>query len=321
MKAAAIMLAAVVCAGTSAYAAAKYFGVLDFLRDLGMKQTEEPQKLLKSETKALEFSNDYVDYTIKEALCDSELIYMVIEGRPKENDGYLLVPQYCTEDDSVAELRMEGVTEGTIGAYAASAGKKALYSSVGLFKDGELVSCTEDIRGTEDGSVYYCITGTNGFGTETVDLTCMGTAYTPEMSVANRVEFEYTLTDSSMGEGRTYLPKDAVPAENTVLDRVDIFETELGMYVTYNYHVPDDRSESSFVFELVDENGKELDAMPYYSGSGISPYDKDSGEAGYTMTAAYQKTDLQDEISVKVRDLETDTEYGPFVMEAEESEK
>lgn len=316
-KAAAIALVVLAGAGTSVYAA-KCFGIMDFLGGFGINRTEEVGRLVSTGRNAPQFSNDYVDYTVREALCDSELIYMVIEARPKNNDEYLLVPQYYGADDSAAELNIEGVTEGTIQEYAAASGKKILYSGVRLFKDGELVSCTEDSKADTDGTVYYCVTGTNGFGEGTVNLTCVGTVYTAEMSVANRAEFEYTLADRSTGTKRNYtlsMPELA-EAAGIVLDQVEIFETELGMYATFHCHAPEDISgdlERNLVFGLVDGSGEELEPMPYYFSSGVKETEGSIG--GYTTTTAYQKPDSQEGISVKVWNLENGMEYGPYALE------
>lgn len=322
LKAAALTLVVLAGVGTSAYAAARYFGIWGFLGERGMSQTQQAETLLRAEGDGRTFSNDYVNYTVREALCDSELIYMVIEAEPKTEE-YLLVPQYCMEEDSVSELNIEGVAEGTIGAYAEKTGKKIMYSGVGLFQNGELVSTTETSKAAEDGTVYYCITGTNGSGEASVELTCVGTAYTAGMSVANRAELQYTLTDRSTGVTSEYALADRQMETDTglLMDEIEIFETELGMYVTCSFHIRENAGLSdSLSFEFMDADGTPLASMPYYAGGGRNKTETEDGNS-YTETLAYQKTDLQAGLSVSIRDLETDLVYGPYTLEAAEQKQ
>lgn len=342
VKAAAAALVLLAGVGTSAYAAGKYFGLLDFLSGWGMtaigtgdagaarlEETEREQSggtetgaVVSKGVEQISFSNDHVNYTVREAVCDENLLYMVVEAVPKDKEKYLLIPEDCMEEDSVAYLGMDSVTEGTVGAYAETLGKELLRSSVGLFREGELVSCTLDSKQTEDGTVYYCITGTNQYGSGNIDLTCVGTAVEAGMQVADRAEAECTVVNNSFSIRKTYRVKsDAMENETgIVLEEIDITETELGLYAKFYYHGSDETAEKMMEncgLELADAHGEKLVSMPYYAGSGIEFFDEKDG-MGLSEMRAYQKTDLTQGSFVTVYDYEADVTYGPYEIGEEQ---
>lgn len=292
------------------YAAAKYWSLQDFLAGAGMEDTAAVTGAATEMLEGYAFSNQYVNYTIKEALCDEELIYIIVEAVSREEKN-LLIPQYCEGTDSVSELGIAGVEGQTIQEYADAQGKALLHSSVGLFREEELVSCTEAVRGQTDGTVYYCITGVNPFDTEKLILTCVGTAYTRDMPVADRAECQFCLFNNSTAAVREYQMADDGMAEDAGIgmDSIELSETELGLYVTFHFHRTQAAlAEESPDFALVDEKGRELAPMPYYAGSGIL----DLGGGAYSEKLAYQKGELNEKLFVRLRNLEDGTVYGTY---------
>lgn len=316
VRAAAAALVVLTAVGTGVYAAGTYKGVFDFLADMGMTEMAGLEKTVDTGVDGVSFSNSYVDYTVREALCDENVIYMVVEAVPEASDQYLLVPQDCMEEDSVTYLGLETVTDGTIGEYAKLLDKELLYSSVGLFQKGELVSVTETSKMTEDGTVYYCITGVNSTGRDELELTCVGTAYTKEMAAARRAEAKCRVTNYSSSIKSRYMLQDGRLETETgiILDGIDITETGLGLYARFSYGAEGDAAEKllqSGRWELTDASGNELAPMPYYAGSGLELFELEGG-TGRTMTAAYQKTGMEQGMFAVFYDSETDTKYGPY---------
>ena len=291
IKVAAITLVCILSLGTTAYAAAKYFGLVDFLGKAEITESESIEKLTK-ETMAEQgysTSNEYATYTLKEALVDKELIYMVVEVTPK-SDSYLLAMQDCSPEDSVMNLFIDGVTEGTVQEYANELGKELVLVGMGLFMDEDLVSCVHDAKGTTDGKLYYCITATNGFGVNELDLKFAGSAYLSSaqtMEDVSRCSMDITLRDYSSQEEKTYFPVMSNKWEDSgfELGVVEVKETELGVYATYIYKADRLREDQYIGFILSDMDGNKFDYMPYYINGGEEIIDD-----GYRkVTYAYQK--------------------------------
>lgn len=302
IKAAAIALLCILSLGTTAYAAAKYFGLMDFLSSQGMNDTDTTKKLMQEELteQVYSVSNEYATYSLKEAICDSELIYMVIEVSPK-SESYMLVPEYCMPEDTITALSIDGLTEGTIGEYAGEHGKEIVYVGMGLFKDEELVSCTEDARGNTEGKLYCCLTATNGFNVNEMTLKFMGTAHLGTAQTVediSRCNLEVTLNDYSNKESKIYSPvmENVWSDSNINLEQIEITETELGVYATYLYQAEKDMN---ITFILSDKEGNKFDFMPYYINGGEEVMD----DGCRKVTYAYQKPENVNELQLWVNGL------------------
>ena len=340
MKAAVIGFAVLTGVGTSVYAAGKYFDLFDFFADSGFTETTEMENLMDQNVSGIQFSNSYVDYTVCEAVSDDNLIYMVVEAEPKSEE-YLLIPQDSMEEDEVTSLEIENVTDGTIGEYAASLGKKPVNVGITLFHEGDLVSCSVANKINVDGTIYFCLTGTNDFGAGDIDLTCVGTAFAKGMETADRAEQDCTVANYSSGTSSPYKIKDDNMEKDTglVIDDVNVTETDLGLYVELRYHaadsmtddIADDATDESadsviddvaddtiddtaenaiydFSIQLADSDGNELASMPYYASSGVEFI---AEEDVYVTTVAYQKTEQQG-LYLRVYNFMTNEAYGPY---------
>ena len=291
IKVAAITLVCILSLGTTAYAAAKYFGLVDFFGKKGLVEYETTEKLTqeKMAEQGYSASNEYATYTLKEALVDKELIYMVVEVAPK-SDSYLLAMQDCSPEDSVMNLFIDGVTEGSVQEYADEHGKELVLVGMGLFKDEELISCVHDAKGTTDGKLYYCITATNGFGVSELDLKFTGSARLSSaqtMEDISRCSMDITLRDYSSQEEKAYMPvmENEWRDSGFDLDTIVVKETELGVYATYVYKVEQLKEDQYIGFILSDTGGNKFDYMPYYINGGEEILDN-----GYhKVTYAYQK--------------------------------
>jgi hypothetical protein len=317
LKIAAAVLVVVAGISTSAYAAGKYFGLFDFFSELGMTEKVEMEKITDKKVDGTVFSNDYVTYTVREAICDNHLIYMVIEGQAKDNDKYLLIPEDCSEEDSVTFLRMEDVAEGTVGEYAASLGKEVLNTSIRLSSADGI--CAVDNKMAADGTVSYCITVANDNTTGEIELDCVGTARTKEMTTASRAEEKITVVNNGTDTETSYKLKgdDLEKETGIVMDHLTISETELGIYADFQFHASNEAAKTLIeqcMMKLTDRDGNEFSLMPYYAGGGLE-FDSDNEE--YSMTAAYQKIDPEQELYVMICDYEENVEYGPYEITIE----
>ena len=293
IKVAAITLVCILSLGTTAYAAAKYFGLVDFLGKAEITESESIEKLTRGNMaeQGYSTSNEYVTYTLKEALVDKELIYIVVEVTPK-SDSYLLAMQDCSPEDSVMNLFIDGVTDGTVQEYADELGKELVLVGMGLFKDEDLISCVHDAKGTTDGKLYYCVTATNGFDVSELDLKFTGSAYLSSaqtMEDISRCSLDITLRDYSSQEEKVYQPMMANDWKDSgfELNEVEVKETELGVYATYVYK-NEQLEEGQYIgFILSDTEGNKFDYMPYYINGGEEILDD-----GYRkVTYAYQKSE------------------------------
>lgn len=303
---------------------AKGYSEQDMQRILGQNLPEmEGQKT---------FSNQFADYTIKEALCDDEIIYIIVEAKPKSEE-YLLLPQDCIEeDDAGAYMNLAEAAGQTIQEYADSKGQQIVRSSVALFEGEELCSCSLDEQHLEDGTVYYCITGTNNSETENVILNCVGLAYTKGMSVAERAENECTLfnRNNSVSTKHQMAEESLETERGIVVESIEISETELGLYAEFTYHKKraagssvggaDSEQENTEISEgllwnLVNSDGTQMKSMPYYSGTGTV----DNGHGTFSVMMAYQKPENAAGLAVVVKDVESDIQYGPYEIVAAEN--
>lgn len=316
IKVAAIVLVCILSFGTTTYAAAKYFGLMDFLGKTKITESESAEKLT-GETMAgqgYSVSNEYATYTLKEALVDKELIYMVVEVAPK-SDSYLLAMQDCSPEDSVMNLGIDGVTEGTIQAYADEFGKELVLIGMALFKDKELISCVHDAKGTTEGKLYYCITATNGFNINELNLKFTGTARLSSgktMEDISRCNLDIILRDYSSQEEKTYLPvmKNGWEDGRIDLKKVEVRETELGLYATYIYMVDQSEEEQYIGFVLSDTEGNKFNYMPYYINGGEEILDN-----GYhKVTYAYQKPENVSDLHLYISGVSKELDEIPMEL-------
>lgn len=313
MKAAVAALLAVTIP-VAAYAAAKSMGLTDWLAAFGMQDVQAVEELtnsgleLSGGKEGSSYRNSYAEYSILEAVCDSQTIYLAAQVKPIDS-SYFLVPQYIMEEDSVLNLRIDGLTEGTVGEYVASQGMSLVYAGVGYYNGESHLDGGEDFRYGNDGTLYYYYSAQNISGSKDITLKCSGYAYTAEMSVPDRVEFEVTLFDKSSVTDTVYVNIDPAAASETgiQINKLKIAETEIGLYATFTF-VKDNANFEDITLKLLDAAGKELKYMPIIAGSGIM----DNGDGTCSVTMYYQKPDSMDGLQFAIRDYSNDVNYGPY---------
>lgn len=114
VAAAALLIAALIGTGGVAYAASKYYGLLDFTKQ-GVEQIpEDAAEFIDTEIvpeKVDETEDSIMDCSVKEALADSETIMIVYEVSALEQGKYLFIPEDAVPSDNMSDWSdIEGVT-------------------------------------------------------------------------------------------------------------------------------------------------------------------------------------------------------------------
>jgi len=315
VAAAAVLVAAML--GTTAYAAVRYWGLGDFLSNAGLKETQEAAQMIQDVSETQGYSNEYADYTVREALRDGNLLYLVTEVKPKQ--GYLIVPEDFSETSPVSWIGITGDEELTVGEYAQSLDKTILYGGVSMAYGGAAVSVTRDARLYEDGTIYFCLTGViEDAASDDIDLTVTGTVSVPgDRNSVVTGSGTYTLQNAETIETEeiTVSAGDALEEAGLKLETVTLRRTRLGLYADISWQVSDSDalSESEedaagvWSFSLADADGSELAGMPYYAGSGTTVTETDTGIT-CQRTLAYQRPADGTSICMKVLNTETGQE-------------
>ena len=338
-KAAAVAIL-VVCLPVTAYAAVKRFGLMDYLSQRGMEELLGAEQLVitpselyvdategtvaetDSEDGAVYYSTKYAKYTILEAICDSQTIYLAAQVKPLGD--YFLIPQYLSPEDSVANLTgLEYLYDEnpgmTIGEYAASKGKNVAYAGVGykVNQNGEEVPMTggEEYRYDADGTLYYYFTTQNISGSDEFTLKCTGNGYEQGAGIEEieRVAFDVKIASKSNDAADTvYTSIDPEVKEETGIQvhSLTLAETEMGLYATFRYSITEAKFEDIF-FKLVDPNGEDLSSLPGTSGTGSIS----NGDGTFSCTVNYQKPASLDGLQFMIRDLGNSVNYGPYSFE------
>jgi len=326
-------IAALVAAalGTTVFAAVNYWGLGDFLENAGLRETEKTAGIIQTVSGTAEFSNDYADYTVREALRDGTLLYLVVEAQPK--DGYLLVPEDYDETSPVSWLSIAEDDERSIGEYAQSLGKTILRGGMSMSYDGEPVTATRDARLYEDGSLYFCLTGNvENTTSDDLDLTVTGIVIDPEDS-AGAVSASGTCSVQNAETIEEKTPEISLPAElenaGLKLQTVTLRETALGLYADLAWQAAgqdvetatealkeaeeeaasdeEEDAASAWSFSLADADGQDIESMPYYSGSGITVSETDGGTM-YSQTLSYQCSADETPLNLKITNTRTGEE-------------
>lgn len=295
----------------TAFAAVKGMGLLEYLSQAGIQNTEAIQKLAETVVTRESYRNSFAEYTVTEALCDDQVLYIAAEITPLD-DSHLLVPQFVMEEESAAILKIEGAEAYTVSEYAAILGKSLVYADVGYWNGDAHLDGAVDFYCSTDGTLYYFYSAANIFDTTELSLSCAGLAYTGEMSVAERVEFEVTLYDRSRSSEVSYTQFDtAIAAETGIqITSLTLQETELGLYAAITFTAESDEAwRDCLSFRIVDKTGAQIPSMPGI-GFGIT----DNGDGTYSTTLAYQRPADTSGLQIVIRNHVTECEYGPYAF-------
>lgn len=299
----------------TAYAAVRLFGLKAFLVDSGMENTEAVQELYTGILEETGHRNSYGEYTILEAVCDREVIYLAAKVTPL-NESTMLVPDYTMPDDAVFNLGIPGVTEGTVAEYAAAHGKKLAFVSVGYQIGDKNLDGVDSFCYDEDGNLYFYYSAHNLSDNKNITLTCSGVGVdeTMRMDRLDRVDFEVKLFDKSSAQENVYYDVDSRVAEETGIQirSIYIMQTELGLYGKIAFTGDATQWQDHLSLQLVSKSG-ELKQMPGFTGTGIT----DNGDGQFTTMIAYQRPSSNDGLGLLIWDYVQEQAYGPYYFTAE----
>lgn len=320
LKAAALVLASVTLLGTGAYAAGKYFGILDFLRGNGSAGAMPPAKaeslivpVAEEEQQKTEITEGMAaDYTVKEAMCDSESIYVVLEARAKERGRYFFVPEDAAAEDPVRNWGVD--SDLSAGEYAAEKNLEIMHANAGIQNTDELGIAVSAIyfQWVEDDVMDIMIECGKTVKEQTLDVVCTGILWNESMTDMEdilRTEIRFSLTDISNAEAIAYEPADTaeIPGSSAVIEKAEVIQTKLGTYVEVIYRDNDTENFDIHSLRLAGSDGQEhIIRMP--SGTEIL------GNGEYFFKMYLEKRELGDSILLEAYDEETKEVYGTIEL-------
>ncbi|MCM1158245.1 MAG: hypothetical protein NC300_09395 [Bacteroidales bacterium] len=316
-RAAAAAVAAILVAGTTAYASGKYFGIWDFFGEQGTNLSTEAENLVERDvvTATNQMAGDEVRFNIREAVCDSNQIYVVVEAKPADAERYMVLAEDVMLDESMKYLNAGGNSEETVREYAVSRNKEILYAGARIDSD----VCTTYFKLEEDGTGIFVIYGENADKKKVLDLRCSCSYYeASEESVTvedvTHRSIDFVLHDISTGETNVYYPveKEVTDGSNTVVKRVELTRTELGLYAKLQYRVTQEAGYGA-AFSIMDANGEEL---PH--GVGVNSVVQEVSEGVYEVTYCYGLMDLPEQLKVQCDNIDTDEKSEPVIMQLSE---
>ncbi|MDE6313292.1 MAG: DUF4179 domain-containing protein [Lachnospiraceae bacterium] len=305
-KAAAVSIIAFGLLGTTTYAAGKYLGLLDFFHHTSTKVPEEALELVTSDInqeEQLVTESNAANYTVKEALCDSERIYMVVEVQAKEAGKYFFIPEDALLEDTVSQWGIDSTL--SVAEYAESKGLAPLHVNVNIQNSDELgiAVVTMDCLSVSDDVMDIMLECGKTLDAKTLDVVCIGTTWedgAAQMEDIMRSQIQFTLTDISNSQKVNYLPTDDVqiPGTGVKIENAEVIQTELGTYVEIYYHTANTDDFYQLEFRLKNQE----------SGSGSGGEELEDGK--YVWRIYLDKTSLDDSFTLEAYDSSEKNIYG-----------
>lgn len=319
LRAAALVLVAVTLLGTGVYAAERYFGILDFLRGSGNESVVPPVEAEELIVSAPEQEKEEItegmlaDYTVKEAMCDSDSIYVVLEARAKEEGRYFFIPEDAVAEDPVSDWGMEG--NFSAGEYAASKNLEIVHVNAGIQNTDDLGIAVSTIyfQSVSDDVMDIMIECGKTAKEKTLDVVCTGIVWDDSMESMDdilRTEIRFALTDISGAVATAYVPSGSaeIPGSSAVIERAEVTQTKLGTYLEIVYRNESEDWASVPCFRLADAEAGEEHRIRMASGSEML------GDGESLWKLCLTKTDLGDRIELEAYDVETKEVYGTFEL-------
>lgn len=256
---------------TAAFAAARQWGVFDFLGDLfGKKVPPAAWQAIQRDDALARAETGEAVFNVREALFDGRTVYIVVAVTPKADDTLPLGVDSRPEDPAADLGPLAGGSELSIGEWAKQNGKSK-FVHTGITSAGAdglaLDSCSFVTEA--DGALVYMLSGAyRGDATEIdVQLSCLAAPFAPDGSIEiDRLEhaaLAVPLTAASPDSVRSVAP--ATYASCGVrADQVTLTATPLALYFDVEYTVTDEAAFAltgrNVEFELLDAAGQRLPA-------------------------------------------------------------
>ncbi len=304
----------------TAYAATKALGLKDYLASRGLKDTQAVEALTNTfategaeEAPQPDAKNDYAEYTVLEAVCDQNMLYLRAQIKPV-SDEYFLMPGDFGSNDDVGYLNIPGVSGCTIAEYAESLGKTLISVSVGYYYGEAHLDGTYWSQYQPDGTILFYNSGQNIAEGKEFTLRCMGNAVSGDGTINEHTEFEISVTDNSTSQkteaGTQFDPKIAEELGLTMVS-LDIEETELATYFTFTWT---DGSPEGYNFKVLDAEGNELHYLPDEMSTG----NLDNGDGTFCEKLFCQKVESLEGLQFQIKSWEHDGDwFGPYPFPSE----
>ena len=232
-RAAAVALAVLVSVGGVAYAAARYYGILDFAGTTGFEMQEEANSLIekdlpqeadtgktvkitedtqnkKSPVIEEENSNELFTCSVKEALRDSETITIVYEVSAKEKGKYLFVPEDAMPEDGIPKAhgsRWDYAGDVSISEYAEENSLAVIHIGGGLnWTELDIAEQTLEFLSPADDVMDVYVIATLEDSNSDQDVSCTVTARSDEDNTIVKESITFTLEDRAGTEVTAYSP-------------------------------------------------------------------------------------------------------------------
>ena len=317
LKAAALVLVSITLLGTGAYAAGKHFGILDFLRGNGNESAAPPveaEELIVPVTEEDQEKTELTegmaaDYTVKEAMCDSESIYVVLEAKAKERGRYFFVPEDAMAEDPVRGWGVD--SDLSAEEYAADKNLEIMHVNAGIQNTDELGIAVSTIyfQAVEDDVMDIMIECGKTAKEQTLDVVCTGILWNETMTKMEdilKTEIRFGLTDVSSSEAVVYTPAGTaqIPGTNAVIEKAEVIQTKLGTYLEIFYR----------------DDSEDWSKMPCFRPAGGVPGEEHRirmasgtemlGEGEYFWKLCLKKQEFGGSITLEAYNAETEKVYG-----------
>lgn len=292
----AALLTALLCTGV--IAAEHYFGISDFFKKNGQPLNEAADQQIEPVSSQTVSQNPLVEFTVKEALYDSEFLYVLIHAQAKAPDSYLLVPDDLTlPEDPISSLGIDSPL--SIAEYASANHKEILYVGCGLDheKHPDMPTCNFQSTMNADGSLTTLLYG-GGWNSEAETLSLYGHVRTPDAKSMEDIlssELTFSLQNTGNTVKHSYIPADTASSSQIQLHEITLMETDLGLYAEIHYTQTD--LERPLILDLAEGDSP---MIPITGGS------KALEDGSLLARFSYEKRELPDALTLLVSDLQTD---------------
>lgn len=313
-----LVAVAVLIFGTTAYAAVRNWRLTDFFTKGGKELPNQATALIETEVVQDSAESDLVNFKIREAVCDNQTIYVVLEARPVNPEKYLLLAIDAYYNDPAENMGISTEKGKSLAEYAAENNKQMLHVSPYLSNNGTGILFSADYTTEEDGTVVFILKGENISNLENMTLTCNTTVNTIDMDgkygEAINNSFDFKLSNKSSEETECYQQADPTVVENTgvIVDKIDLSKTELGVYTELTFHIVPDATKEQITlakdglwFEYLDEDGNVWESG--LSGIGLVDEIKDGV---FVQKNNFKDMELPEDITVRAYNCWEKTRYG-----------
>jgi len=293
---------------TTAYAAGRYFGLFDFWGDRGRQPSSDVQSLLVTDIPqedAVTNESMPVSFTVKEALCDRNRLYLVVEATAKEPGKWLLMPTDAFEEDLVSWWGLD--SDMSAADYAQSKGLDMLAVNAGISNIDALGISTQSLsfKAVGDDVMDIMIDCGKRDDSRSFQVLLACTANVPNANFEDimRSELRFDLNDASSSMTASYLPADpTIPGTQVQIVSVQALNTELETYLEIIYTCED---------ELWQElNFRQAGEKGFLHSDGVEP----SAAGEYVYRFSVERQSLNDTLELEAYNPWSDTVYGTIVL-------